>query len=255
MTTEFLPIHMANALTDNFRRVGTVLRRQASREFVLEFCLNFRIAGIADLLLTARSEDFLRRAHQSGRAFLYFLEGAGDSAKLTSRSEPFFDAIAATDFDGARAIAMASRRTWRKGEEYHEDFLFVDFVMKHFFLGAPDSECQEILELHEQVLEGADDTRLGVSQALFRGDAQLFEVALLDHLTARKRHFRGLMDSGAVSPEIACTEAHLSVEGVALTRLAERKGMATHSDYPQVPSIARDLPRAAFAPDAWTLVA
>ena len=79
-------------------------------------------------------------------------EELSDSAKLTSRSEPFFDAIAAADFDGARAIAVASRRTWRQGEEYQEDFLFVDFVMKHFFLGAPDAECQQTLELHEQVL-------------------------------------------------------------------------------------------------------
>lgn len=51
--------------------------------------------------------------------------------------------------------------------------------------------------------------------------------------------------------EESSTEGNLSVEGLALVRLAEHKGLKTERDYLHVPSTARKGGRIAFSPDGW----
>lgn len=251
MTSEYLPVFVQNALEENEELLPTIRGGKLRQQDILSFCQNFRIAGTGGLLLGAKPESFRWNLHQSGRAYVHFLKGTAPEATLTSKALPFFDAIAAGDFEGAEEIARHSRRTWAQGEEYEEDFLFVDFCMQHFFLGTPPQACERLLARYETALQGTEDFRLDVCKALLVADSQAFREALGRFLTARSDNFDVLERNESAAPELLATERHLSIEGLALVRLAERKGMETDEDYANIPSIARLGGTLNFKADSW----
>ncbi|MFP2928403.1 Imm49 family immunity protein [Pyxidicoccus sp. 3LG] len=254
MPSEFLPVFVQNALTDNEELLPELLEGEGTWESVLTFCQNLRIAGIGLLFLAGTSERFLTCLHHSGRAFAHFLEGMEDGAKLTSQCMPFFDAVAAGDDEGATQVARHSRRTWVQGSEYEEDFLFVEFLMQHFFLGTSQQEDTALLKRYEAALQGSDDCRLALCGALLEGDARAFEDSLERFLAERRDDMEDAEESGRLAAEVLATEGHLSVEGLALVRLAARKRIATREDYLHVPSVARRPISQQPAPEAWRSV-
>jgi hypothetical protein len=204
---------------------------------VLAFCSHLRRAGIGALFLTHRPEALHLRLQQSGKALAWFLQGAGDPAKQTGRALPFFDAVAAGDDATAREVARRARHTWAQGDEYPEDFLFVEFFMQRSYLGAGEVECGRLLARYEECLEGAEDSRLPLCRALHERDARALDEALKAFLSERADDFEAR--AGSEPPESLATEALLSVEGLAVVRLAEQQGLSVAEDYLHVPSVAR----------------
>jgi hypothetical protein len=238
MSSQFLPLFMRNALVDNRALLPALRRRTASLDEALTFCRNLRVAGIGSLFLTGTPEVFHRRLQQSAWAFAWLLEGWGEAVKRTSRALPFFDAVAAGDFPAAARVAELSRRTCVPDEEYEEDFLFVEFLMQRFFLGATEDDCERLLGRYEQALQGAEDSRLPLCWSLLEREAVAFNEALSRFLSERSDGYEVRAEDEP--PEILATEALLSVEGLALARLAERAGLSTEEDYLHVPSLARE---------------
>lgn len=254
MTSKFMQIHVSNALSDNEDAIaagiggaGTSLRA------MLEFCTNYRVLGIGAFFLYGDAICFGKYLYKSGRAFLHFLGAADDAVKVTGRSKPFFDAICAVDFDGAREIALRSRRTRSPDYEYEEDFLFVHFLMRRFFEGCPDDEARDLLDRWDKALEGAADERLGVCKALLAKDDEAFDEAIDLFLSAEEARYDDLAESESLTDAILSTEGKLSVEGLAMVRLAERSGMKTRRDYLFIPSLVRPLSPPTWPPDIWTI--
>ncbi|NMO14692.1 immunity 49 family protein [Pyxidicoccus fallax] len=241
-------------MSENERLIHHVLGERPSSKAVLDVCRNFRMAGICSLFLHGTPEDFHWRLHQGARCYAHFLPRFDEGSTLTSRALPFFDAVAVQDLEAAHGIARHSRRTWGEGLEYEEDFLFVEFLMRHFFLETPDAECHRLLERYEEALRGAEDFRLGVCKALLESDTESFGAALTDFLRERRDRLAGVASRGHMEEELLATEGQLSVEGLALVRLAEQKGIATEVDYLHVPSIAREPPSRTFQPKSWRQV-
>jgi len=253
MAPEHLSIHIDNALKKNRDLMPHVVGGRVSFRGILAFCRNYRIAGIATLFLTGTVDGFHRHLHRSGRAFLHHLQQQADAGGLrTSQSLPFFDAIGAGDFASAAEIARRARRTWAQDVEYEEDFLFVEFLMQHFFLGANEAHGEVMLQRYENALQGAEDIRLDLCRSLLLVQEEDFNSALERFLSERHDRFQELSDGQTVADELLATEWNFSVEGLALVRLAERKGIPTEVDYLHVPSIARELPSALLAEDSWT---
>jgi len=218
---------------------------------MLEFCRHCRIKGIASLLLTGASEGFVRELSNSGHAFLHHLTRTGDEGKATSRGMPFFDALAALDLECARNIARTSRMTWNPDREYEDDFLYVHFLMKRFFLDAPQTECDTVLTRWVGLLAGEADVKLELCESLSSGEGEDFHDALCRWLADEADRYTELMNSDAISPEVAATEGCVSVEGLALLRLAESKGFKLEEDYLMIPSLARTRVPITFDPNAW----
>lgn len=251
MNSPHLPLYMSNARHYNEKVVEGVIQRRLNQKQMLNFCRHYRTMAIGSLLLACDSEAFCFYLYKSGRAYLYFLQGSGDEAKITSRSAPFFDTIAAKDFDGASAIASHSRQTRRQGSEYEEDFLYIHFLMKRFFLGMSCKEAETLLLRYEQVLEGSRDERLDVCRSLVDLDSARFNEALVQMLHAQHEKLERLNDFGMVHPVRMASEHYVSVEAVALAVLAERSGLQLQKDYPFVPSIAREGGEPLWPPDSW----
>ncbi|MCY1034029.1 Imm49 family immunity protein [Corallococcus sp. BB11-1] len=251
LPSEFLPVFVHNALGDAAELLPAVRAGTISWRKMMEFCQHLRLAGIGSLFLEGTSEGLLLRLFQSGRAFGHYLTHAVDAPIRTSQCAPFFDAVAADDVEGATLVARHARRAWVQGEEYAEDFYFVELLMQHFFLGAEPHQCEGLLARYEQALKGAEDARWGICKALLESDGKAFGESLSLFLSERADHFQRQVRKDRLAPELAVTVAHFCVEGLALVRLAERKGLPTEEDYLHVPSIAREpLPSTARA-DSW----
>jgi hypothetical protein len=254
MTSEYLPVFVQNALEENEELLKDVVTGRAGFKTVLSFCQNFRTAGIGALFLGTAPKVFRQMLHHSGRAYAHFLRKAGATVAqvtLTSRAAPFFDAVAAGDMDGAELVACHSRRTWGQGEEYEEDFLFVELLMQRFFLRAQPHAVAALLRRYEAALQGAEDVRLPVCKALLDGDGEGFNETLASYLSERDDDLVDLNESGALMEEDVATEGQLSITGLALVRFAEREGLEPEKDYRHVPSVARKGGKISFSADAW----
>jgi hypothetical protein len=233
----------------------SALSRKLTHSQVAGFCALFRRIGIARLFLTGLPEELFGELSRSGRALLYFLEGAGDDAKVTSKSEPFFDAVACNDAEAAQAIARQSRSTWNTGREYEDDFLYVYFLMSRFALESDRTTLPALLDRWTQLLQGGEDLRLPLCRALLASDQRLFDASLEALVTARERDAQRRIRNEELHPDDAPTTAKLWVELLALLRFADQAGLQTPEHLPLAPSVARRLDRARLPPpDAWRQV-
>jgi len=234
------------------RGLPRVLARAVTLQQMLIFCGYYRRMGIAELFLSGRPEGLFENLSKSARAFLFYLEGAEETAKATSKSEPFFDAVACGDVHAAHAIAEHSRSTWNADVEYEEDFLYMRFLMERFALGAWENSLDGLLQRYEQVLDGGDDPRLSLCRALHGKGQQLFDETLDRIVGDRRRKTEKQLQEGQVSPNDAATVSHLWVELLALLRFAEQATLKLDGNQPFAPSVARKLELARLPPaEAW----
>ncbi|NMO18353.1 immunity 49 family protein [Pyxidicoccus fallax] len=251
MTSKFLPVLVSNARYQNAKLLEAVERGAAPFPQLLSFCGNHRVMGIGALLLLCDTESFLSHLYKSGRAFLHYLRTPGAGAPVCGKSQPFFDAIAALDWEGARELAFHLSQAGKTDVEYEEDFLFVQFLARHALLEQPAEEARGLLTRYEAALQGTLDARLGVCRALLEKDAKAFNEALEEFLSEREAHYRRLKKKERIALEQWATEAQVSVEGLALLRLAERAGLESRRDHLFIPSLARGRVRPPDEPDSW----
>lgn len=252
MTSPFLPIHVENALEELEERVPLLEAGRLDLDGVLDLCRWYRVAGIGGLFLEGEPAELQRRLAQSGRAFAHWSERAGEEEKVASLALPFFDAVAAGDLEGAAAIARTSRRSHARGQEYEEDFLFVEWVMQRFVLGADAAGLERLLARWEEALDGAADPRLDLARAAAAGKGRAAGLAFRAFLDDRQRTLEARAD--LLEPEVADTEGSLSVEGVALARLADAAGLRIGAEFPNVPALARKVRPLQVPADVWRMI-
>jgi hypothetical protein len=251
----FFDVLVDNALLDNEEDLlPLALSGRATLEEVLALCRNYRIAGLGALLLTGTARSFRLRLAQSGRAYAHHLAAAPESAKLGSKAEPFFDAVACGDAEGAADVARHARHGFAPGEEFEEDFSFPEYLMQRFFLSAPTGACAALLDRWSAALQGSADARLDVCRALQARDAAAFDASLRAFVAQRSDEWEALETSNRAPPEVIETEGQVFVEGLAVVRLARGAGLATDPEYPHIPSIGLDDEPLAFPADGWRRV-
>lgn len=250
-----LPIVESNCAAELADAVPAILARKRTPRGVLEACLNFRRMAIGRLLMSGLPDEFFQDLSRSARTFLYFLEGAPDDAKLTSRAVPYFDAVACGDDEAAARIAQAARPTFAPGRELEDDFLYIRFLMSWFSLRADAATLDALLAQWQQALAGADDPtdpRLDLCRALAARDQRGLDAALDAIVDAHRAEVKEQLDEERLLPEDVQTTAKVWVELLALLRLAGHARLATPHELPFAPSIARRLERAKLpAPDDW----
>ncbi|OJH39241.1 Imm49 family immunity protein [Cystobacter ferrugineus] len=247
-----LPLIEKNSIIQLQEVLPRVLAGEVTQAQMMSVCALYRRTGIARMFLSGLPDGFFEELSRSARALLFFLQSKDDLAKTTSRSEPFFDAIVCGDSEAERAIARSSRTTWNPGEEYEDDFLYARLLMERFTLEIPPPQLEAKLDRYAAFLGNGEDPRLDLCRALVATDAELFEESLGRLLDARTRELRKKIEAERLPPDDVTTTAHLSVEVLALLRLAERAGLTPREHYPLAPSVARRIHRARLPPrDSW----
>jgi hypothetical protein len=251
VSSRFLADYIANAEDGLEMLIPAAASGQLDGKNIPKLCDRFRQRGVCSFLLNGDPRAFFVNAMQSAGAYLYWIGKADDQQKVTSEARPFYDAAGCGFWECAEGIARASRTTHHRNKEYEEDFLFTLFLMKHFFLGAPEEECRSIIARHEAVTEGQDEAHRNVCIALLDRDSGLFDRSVRELLQERAARTEAAIERQVLPEELWSWLRYFSLEGFALLKLAERAGLAVGREYLHVSDSLREGPGFAFDPNAW----
>lgn len=223
--------------------------RKADARKADAFCRLYRRVAIARLLASGTPEGLFKWLAMGAGAFLHWASGTPEERKLGSLSHPFLDAVAAGAGDLARAVADASAKTWKEGEEYEDDFLYLRFLMDHLGLRSPGAGA--LLDRLEAITDEGDP-RVAACRGLLDRDGRRFTAAIEALQASRLAELRDDAERDMLSPDDAATTARVSIELLALLEGARQAGLPLEQEYQLAPSIARRLDLARLpAPDAW----
>lgn len=225
------------------------------------FGILFRQIGICRMLLEGTAAPVFTAQMQAASAYLFRLPALPVEEKVTSFAACWWDAIAGGYWDAAREIARLSRKTYNRDREHEDDFLYVMFLMEHFFLAPPESDVEARathnrdqlahLDRWRVVLEGVPDPKLDLCEALVARDPEAFQDALLAAGDQRRAMLDRMTAKEALLDEEALWVKPVWPEGLALLRLAEAAGLGRDFDCPDVPPLLRIPPPFRYDPDAF----
>jgi hypothetical protein len=214
----------------------------------------YRAMGICLLLGAGEVDAFFHLLIQSALTRRFYLQRNGpeqlaDPYRRTSLSGPYFDAVAANQWELAQQIAELSPTSWWEGEEYEDDFAYARAM---HLLGARKhldrAALGRALEQMARALEGAESPRFEIARALASKDQKTFDgafEALLD------KHEQTYIEEERSTLALEITfepNRRLTVEGLAILRMAESFGLKTQPEYRFCPRLARGADYAPFEP-------
>ncbi|MCY1032249.1 Imm49 family immunity protein [Corallococcus sp. BB11-1] len=253
MRSRFLPVYLSNADVELHQLIPLLAGGALGGEgMFLRACRGYRTRGCAAFFLSGRALSLHQDLQRSGAAFAAFAGQGMESDKVTSRAEPFFDAVGCGDEAAARLIARHAPREFKPDRELLEDFLYVRLLMQHFFLESPPAEVASTLANFEAaVVEGLESTRLDVCRALLARDGDAFQGAFQALSDEHRAWYENGFREGRLPEERWALDGCLFIEGLALLRLARTVGIPIASEYPLIPSLALASPKLLFDADAW----
>lgn len=205
----------------------------------------WRILGLCALLEDADTRAFSACLAKSGQARLYLLQlihqglTCPPKVQCTSKDIFFAASLAAGDLDTARAIAQLAPQRHFPDIEYEDDFLFYHFLHRALLTPEDTDRLEALIARWDQVLEGGDSAYRDVCRELLSGRPEYFKSAFASFLQERKESLREYAESFTSSKELLATEGKIFVEGLAVLRLAELRGLPTQPQYPLIPRLAR----------------
>jgi hypothetical protein len=216
----------------------------------------YRTLGLCELLLEADTEQFVLCLVDSALMRRYFLErckheGRWDHPECrASYIAPFCDAVAV----GQRSVAVDIKRSTPpsrfEGYEYESDHAYAWMLM---CLADPEAsgdvlEC--MLHDYEVALGGRPEARLAVCRALVEQNEAAFHPAMLELLA----QFEAGVEQAEARAYRFDDHERIFVEGLALLRLADDRGIATSEHYRYCPALARRA-RVSASPELRALLA
>lgn len=221
---------------------------------VHEACVYFHTQGVAALLLDGSPQHFfypLGCAAENWRRLLLHLRGRGAALPPASDNAPLLGAVAAEYWELARGVCRVSA-SQRAEDEYEDEFAWAHLLQE--FIALPDgmTYSTELLQRHERVLTEFQPDRLEVFQALLSEDRSRFLAAFERVLQQHELETESLTMSTGVSPDDVAPYRFIWFEGLALLRLAERRGLKFKEPLLYCPPLARVPMKRAYDGD-WAL--
>lgn len=212
----------------------------------LEVSNKLRTLAILAILAEASTDGFVHSCTRAARArklYLQRLKNDGidsDHHFVSGCYEPLLDAIAAGDMTLVQEIDKLSPTDFRPPDEYEDDFCYAQLLLRLCRNSVPEAELEPLLNRFETYLDGDDNPRLPICRALVERDEAGFEQAFEDFLMNLGQVIKEKIDGGTQVEDVhTIAQRHISIEGLALLRIADLRGIRTESDYLYCPSLAR----------------
>jgi hypothetical protein len=211
-----------------------------------------RTLAIMAVVLGASVDSCCHNLIRSGRARLIYLRRVQAEGQLTEhhwcsgRYEPLLDMVAAGAFELARDIISLSPVEFREGHEYEDDYCYAQILSRWLVEPPRDAEVPALLEQFAAYVEDQPNARLAVCRALAARDQAAFDTTFADLLLARDLEIEAAKERGQLEEPQVIANRRVFVEGLALLRLAERRGLRTEREYRYCPSLARQPMRTPF---------
>ena len=208
---------------------------------VLEVCSRFRQLGCGLLLADLDTDGFQHSLYRSAHLYLWLLEQRDTHSELDayylckSQAQPLLDALALGQLELARRIGRKMMPSWAPRMEPEEDFHYFDLLAGPLLEQHQD---EGMLARFEHSLQGDASARFDAVGALVRRDEEGFWQALSSLTREWEEGIEEDCNSGSVEPSFEQTEAHVFIEGLALVRLAESRGISRRERLPFIPSEA-----------------
>jgi hypothetical protein len=210
----------------------------------LEVSNKFRVLAIVTLVTQGESDFFYHNLIRSGRsreAYLLRLrqEGISDHHGCSGRYESLLDAVAAGDLPLARHIADLSPGEWQEQHEYEDDYCYAQCLHRFIRAEPPRDQLDTLFGRWAVYLDGKDTARLNVCQALSTQEQKAFEEAFEALLDEQQAKIGADKERGQFEDPSVVAQRRVFVEGLALLRLADIRGLNTQQEYRYCPSLAR----------------
>jgi hypothetical protein len=208
---------------------------------------HFQALAICDFIENLDLVEFGINLRRSACAWRFFLECSSEEGNThdrflaLSRTEAFFDALVCGSRPLAMDIAAASGAEWNPEWESKADYHYFRFL--HLMLAEPrgdEADKNEELQLISHACAGRPSPRLSASRALIDGDAKAFRDGLEAMLEAKRDANRARMRNVLPGDPLFGPRSWLSLEGLALMRLAHLRGLgeAAFPRHPLCPRLA-----------------
>jgi hypothetical protein len=211
---------------------------------------HFQALAICHFIENLDLAEFGLNLRRSACAWRFFLERSNEEGNIhdrflaLSRTEAFFDALVSGCRPLAMDIAAASDSEWVPEREGEADFHYFRFL--HLLLAEPwQAEQGDALRRISDACAGKRSPRLSAGRALMERDAKAFRESLEAMLAAKGEADRARMRNGFPGDPLFGPRSRLSLEGLALMRLARLRGLGDDA-FPRHPL----CPRIALLP--WT---
>jgi hypothetical protein len=214
-----------------------------------ELALQLEGLALCHLLDKADQAAFAENLARSGHSRRFFLrrshleKNKDDRHLALSGTRCFLDALIAGALPLAREIATLSTETWNAAWEYEDDYCF--YLLLHTIVKQPDPfptpEIHALLGRFETSLQGGKSVYLNVGKALADRDPGAFTDTLLALLSAEAARIEEGRESAAVHERdiLFWPKSRVSIDGLALLKIAELIGLPTEGDFPLCPELAR----------------
>lgn len=214
-----------------------------------ELCGHYRNVAVSFLLLDGDLDAFAHGLIDSALTRRQLLRRGvpeePDHAFRASFLDPFHDAVAVGQLGLAAEIARRSPDTWYPDFEYEEDFLYAQLLFGLLDRGTQDLSA--LADRHDDALRGVDDPRGAVCRALIGRDPVAFVEAFEEFVRTKVAETAEARETSYAFYEYQ----EVSVEGLALLRLAERAGLPTEREYRHCPSWGRRTDYAPYVPESF----
>ena len=251
MTSRMLPAIADNADYDIERCLPFVLAGQGAARLIFKLCHAFRRRGICSLFLDGSSEALHRDLQRCGAAFAFALDRDNRLVTAASKAWPFYDALACNDVGTSLRIAQRLPKAFSPGEEYEEDFYFLDILSKLSANPGNQDPMESELKAFGDFAETSGDPRFAVVAALVARDALKFGESMEALLQHREDEYARALEFEEVIEDEWATEGQFFVEGLSMVRMASLLGIETDDDYLFIPSLAIRTSTPEFSADSW----
>jgi hypothetical protein len=210
-----------------------------------EVSYKLRAAAVIVLLTKGDADGFYHNLIRSGRVRETYLRRVAAAGRLddhhyaSGRYGGFTDAVAAGEWVLAGRIAAASPPDFRDGHEYEDDYCYAQILHRLATPAPPEDEIARFIERFEAYLDGDPSPRFDLCKALAQTDQAAFDAAFEDLLAQRDNEIAAAKARGQVEEPPVVALRMVYVEGLAVLRLAEARGLQTEPDYRFCPALAR----------------
>jgi hypothetical protein len=214
-------------------------------QLTLELSAKLRCLAICVLLAKTDSDTFHHNLIRSGIARIIYLRRCRnkgferDHHCVSGRYEAFLDVVAASEFSKAKEIADLTPPTFQHPREDEDDFCYAQILHRLSSGRALEAEFLPLLARFDESLASEPSVRLALCNALVFRDQGKFDEAFNGLLTERQLKIENRRKRGQVEDPGIVAERYVYIEGLAMLRLAESRGLKTEPEYLFCPSTAR----------------
>jgi hypothetical protein len=218
----------------------------------LAVCGKLRAMAVIKLLSEGDVDRFHHNLIRSGRVWLHYLQrvvqesAQDDHHFVCGRWAPWADCMAADALTLAHQMRSLVPSALRAGHEYPDDYCYARVLQRLTNPPFDSAEVDLLLQQFAEYVETPHHPRLAIAQALFSIDQDSFEEAFDNLLHYRQREIALAITRGELEDAVVLSQREVFVEGLALLRIAEMRGLKTQAEYLFCPSLARQSMRQPF---------